>query len=401
MTLLFCFFTLYAFIHDINAHSYRYGYRSGWYNSGNTGGSADDSDDTSKCDDTLTLSSNDTGLFVKNLLSTASYSGEKTLCVSISPNTKCVDPKITINIQQTDYNEWKEYVDIYYNDVLSKRCGFKCDFCNGNDACDCCVDVDCNSFYQCPYDASLPENDWINDDNSIKVHEIRIKNSVYVSKSCNGVTLNATIYLSVDCMSTQSTASPTSPTIEPTKETVSPTLPTEIPTSETLPPSIDVGTESPTVPTIEPTSSPVTGNPTVFTNAPTSSTTSSIRPTKKPSMKDKGTCVGCETCESGYNDGCNDCMCDNNGIPLCTKRACITNNEPYCHPTCSNKMCKKVKCDPKSEQTMTLHGECCPTCVPSLVILYISIQYSILRSHNIYWNRNNELRICKMCHDKM
>ena len=77
----------------------------------------------------------------------------------------------------------------------------------------------------------------------------------------------------------------------------------------------------------------------------------------------KPKCIGCETCPYGYNDGCNECSCDKNGQEICTLRACLINNEPYCKPDC-NKPCKLPKCM-GDQIPITLPGKCCPECVSS------------------------------------
>mmetsp|Transcript_12738 Transcript_12738/g.18762 ORF Transcript_12738/g.18762 Transcript_12738/m.18762 type:complete len:244 (-) Transcript_12738:188-919(-) len=39
----------------------------------------------------------------------------------------------------------------------------------------------------------------------------------------------------------------------------------------------------------------------------------------------------CDKCGSnGYFDGCNTCLCDDNGNPSCSKRSCETNTKPFC-----------------------------------------------------------------------
>jgi len=58
-----------------------------------------------------------------------------------------------------------------------------------------------------------------------------------------------------------------------------------------------------------------------------------------------GCLKNCDTCPQGYNDGCNDCRCpsrSNSAVGFCTRKACLTQGEPYCldpeppsPPTCS------------------------------------------------------------------
>ena len=73
--------------------------------------------------------------------------------------------------------------------------------------------------------------------------------------------------------------------------------------------------------------------------------------------------VGCDTCPTGeYNDGCNECSCDENGNIRCTERECITLNEPFCKPDCSAVLCSNRVC-PAGQTKIVPAGECCPTCI--------------------------------------
>eukprot|EP00121_Abeoforma_whisleri_P008064 Awhi_evm1s7387 len=55
--------------------------------------------------------------------------------------------------------------------------------------------------------------------------------------------------------------------------------------------------------------------------------------------------IGCNSCSNGYNDGCNDCVCDGNGQLLgCTERACLLQGEPFCKPDCSTVLCLNPVC---------------------------------------------------------
>ena len=85
--------------------------------------------------------------------------------------------------------------------------------------------------------------------------------------------------------------------------------------------------------------------------------------------------VGCETCPSGYNDGCNDCICDENGNAACTKKACSVKGEPFCKPDCSTILCENPRCC-RDEMKITPAGECCPKCVPGIKI-YVYFAYQI------------------------
>lgn len=42
--------------------------------------------------------------------------------------------------------------------------------------------------------------------------------------------------------------------------------------------------------------------------------------------------VSCKVCPFGYNDGCNDCQCDEDGNASCTERFCLVQGEPSCFP---------------------------------------------------------------------
>eukprot|EP00121_Abeoforma_whisleri_P010576 Awhi_evm1s9756 len=58
--------------------------------------------------------------------------------------------------------------------------------------------------------------------------------------------------------------------------------------------------------------------------------------------------IGCASCSNtnAYNDGCNDCVCDNEGNTLsCTKRACLEQKEPFCQPDCSAVLCLNPVCE--------------------------------------------------------
>ena len=73
--------------------------------------------------------------------------------------------------------------------------------------------------------------------------------------------------------------------------------------------------------------------------------------------------VGCENCPNGWNDGCNDCFCQN-GTTVCTEELCAIKGEPFCKPDCSTILCAEVTCNP-DEMAITLPGECCTSCIPS------------------------------------
>ena len=78
----------------------------------------------------------------------------------------------------------------------------------------------------------------------------------------------------------------------------------------------------------------------------------------------KPPCIGCESCPGGYNDGCNSCACDINGKAICTKKACLVKNKPYCTQDCTKVFCIQSICN-KNEISTVLPGDCCPTCIPS------------------------------------
>ena len=83
-------------------------------------------------------------------------------------------------------------------------------------------------------------------------------------------------------------------------------------------------------------------------------------------------CIGCDSCETGeYFDGCNDCTCDENGKATCTERACLILDEPFCVPNCTDQLpCAIPVCLPGFDFAEAPPGECCPTCVPSLVVTF-------------------------------
>jgi hypothetical protein len=49
-----------------------------------------------------------------------------------------------------------------------------------------------------------------------------------------------------------------------------------------------------------------------------------------PRDDDDDDTVGCDTCECGFNDGCNDCHCADDGSMGCTKRFCFWQGTPSC-----------------------------------------------------------------------
>eukprot|EP00121_Abeoforma_whisleri_P005603 Awhi_evm1s5082 len=66
----------------------------------------------------------------------------------------------------------------------------------------------------------------------------------------------------------------------------------------------------------------------------------------------------CRTCNFGYNDGCNDCRCDQEGNSQCTKRKCIIHTTPFCTFECTS----DAMCD--GDQAC-IYNECVDPCADS------------------------------------
>ena len=100
----------------------------------------------------------------------------------------------------------------------------------------------------------------------------------------------------------------------------------------------------------------------------------------KACPKDDGQCIGCKTCPYGFNDGCNDIVCDANGIKTkLTNNVCEKLGPPFCLPSCVENSCANVTqiCIESNQVLMTPPGECCPVCVSSMILLYIWIYVHI------------------------
>ena len=108
--------------------------------------------------------------------------------------------------------------------------------------------------------------------------------------------------------------------------------------------------------------------------------------------------VGCNTCPGlRYNDGCNECFCDENGNSICTKKFCRFPRQPFCRENCNTVDCAVPKCGPK-QRRIKPRGSCCEICVDSLVHWYILFVCDNKRIWNKIQNWRNVISIWEIPH---